>query len=64
MCPLGLPVAIAPEWQVAQVPGWTPWWLNRAPLNVDVLWHASQGCGVGTCRTGITFAARTLAPVV
>ena len=42
----GLPVAVVPLWQVAQVPGAAPEWLNRAPENDVVLWQVSHAAVV------------------
>jgi len=42
-CPLGLPFAKTPLWQVAHVPGITPVWLIVADANVVVeRWQRSQ----------------------
>ena len=45
---VGLPVARTPLWQVAQVPGWTPAWSNRAGRQASVEWQASQLLSAGT----------------
>jgi hypothetical protein len=47
MCVVGLPVAVVPLWQVAQVPGATPVWLKVAGVQAVVLWHVSQEAVVG-----------------
>ena len=35
-------MAVDPLWQVEQVPGATPLWLNVAGVQAVVLWHESQ----------------------
>ena len=42
MCAAALPLAWVPLWQVAQVPGATPAWLNMAGSHAVVRWHASH----------------------
>ena len=37
MCVVGLPVAVVPLWQVAQVPGAMPVWLKVAGVQAEVL---------------------------
>ena len=44
----GLPRALEPLWQVMQVPGATPVWLNVAGIQPVVRWHVSQDAVVGT----------------
>ena len=40
------PFAVTPLWQVAQLPGLTPEWLNEAGVHAEVLWQVSQLCVV------------------
>ncbi len=42
MWPAGLPVALVPLWQVAQVPGATPLWSKTALDHEVVVWQSSQ----------------------
>jgi hypothetical protein len=52
ICVAGLP--FAPVWQVAQLPGATPVWLNSVPANDDVdLWQVSHAAFVTTCVAGL-----------
>ncbi|MBK6804319.1 MAG: hypothetical protein IPG84_05370 [Betaproteobacteria bacterium] len=55
-CVVGLPFAVVPLWQVAQVPAATPVWLNVAGVQAVVRWQVSQLCDVGTCVAGLPFA--------
>jgi hypothetical protein len=47
MCVVGLPVAVVPLWQVAQVPGAMPVWLKVAGVQALVRWQLSQAAVVG-----------------
>ncbi len=47
MCMGGLPVAVAPLWQLAQFP-LTPEWSKRTSLQLPVEWQASHALEVGT----------------
>jgi hypothetical protein len=64
-CPLGLPFARTPLWQVAHVPGITPVWLIVAPTNVVVeRWHRSQDTApANVCARGMWPVERPLAVV-
>jgi hypothetical protein len=42
MCPLGLPLAVEPLWQLLQLPAATLAWLNFAGVQALVLWQESQ----------------------
>ena len=53
---VGLPVAVVPLWQVEQVPGATPVWLNVAGDHALVLWQVSQALEVGMCVAGLPLA--------
>ncbi|MFH1819751.1 MAG: hypothetical protein ABIK08_08865 [Pseudomonadota bacterium] len=53
---LGLPVAVVPLWQVEQVPGATPVWLNIAGVQVLVLWQVSHDAVVGMWAEGLPAA--------
>jgi len=55
-----LPVAMVPLWQVLQVPGTTPVWLNTAPSQVTVVWQESQERVVGRCVGCLPVAAGKL----
>ncbi len=44
----GLPSAVVPLWQVAQLPAAMPLWLKVAGVHAVVLWQASQDWLVGT----------------
>lgn len=57
MCVDGLPLALVPLWQVEQVPGDTPPWLNMAGVQAVVLWHESQDAVVGICPEDLPLAA-------
>ena len=48
ICPLGLPRAMEPLWQVMQVPGATVVWLNVAGIQAVVRWQLSHAAVVGT----------------
>jgi len=63
MWPAGFPIAFCPLWQVAQVPGWMPTWLKRAPANEAVVWQDSQGCVTGVWFFGMITAATLLTDV-
>ena len=52
----GLPVAVVPLWQVAQVPGAMPVWLKVAGVQADVLWQVSQDAVVGMWVVGLPVA--------
>lgn len=53
----GLPSAVVPLWQVAQVPAAMPAWFITAPVNVVVpLWHTSHDCVVTTWVAGLPIA--------
>ena len=52
----GLPVAVVPLWQVAQLPAVTPLWLNVAGSHAVVRWQASQDCVVGIWFAGLPVA--------
>ena len=56
----GLPVAVLPLWQVAQVPGATPPWLKAAGFQATVLWQVSQDAVVGMCAPGLPVAVLPL----
>src|SRR5665647_2014624 len=64
MCPLDLPVAVVPLWQVVQVPGTTPAWLKLAPSQVVVEWQVSQESEVTMCPLGLPVAVVPLWQVV
>ena len=51
-----LPFAVVPLWQVAQVPGVTPEWLNVAGVQPVVRWQLSQDAVVGTWVGVLPFA--------
>jgi hypothetical protein len=53
MCVLDLPVAAVPLWQVAQVPGATPAWLNVTGVQALVLWQVSHAAVVAICVLGL-----------
>ncbi len=53
MCFAGLPVARAPLWQIAQVPGATPTWLNLA---------GGRGLDAATPAAGAAASADAAAP--
>ncbi len=55
-CDAGLPPAVVPLWQVAQVPAATLAWLNAAGVHADVRWQVSQLCVVGTWVAGFAVA--------
>lgn len=55
-----LPIAVLPLWQVLQLPGVTPVWLNVAPAQLDVLWQESQEAVVVTCPDGLPDAVLPL----
>jgi hypothetical protein len=57
---LGLPVAVAPLWQVEQVPGATPVCVKVAGVQAVVLWHVSQDWVVGMCPPGLPVAVLPL----
>ncbi len=57
MCPLGLPRAVAPLWQV---PGATPMCLNEAEPQATVRWQLSQDIVVGRWAGGFPFATLLL----
>ena len=48
MCVAGLPVAVVPLWQVAQVPAAMPVWLKVAGVQAVVVWQVSHEAVVGT----------------
>jgi hypothetical protein len=56
MCPAGLPLAVVPLWQVAQVPGATPAWVNVAGVHAVVLWQVSHDAVVGMWPPGLPVA--------
>ena len=60
MCVAGLPVAVVPLWQVAQVPGATPAWVNVAGFHAEVRWQLSQESVVGRCVAGLPVAVLPL----
>ena len=60
MCVLGLPVAVEPLWQVEQVPGATPVWLNVAGNQAVVLWQLSHEAEVGMWVEGLPVAVLPL----
>ena len=60
MCPLGLPLAVLPLWQVEQVPGATELWLKVAGSQALVLWQESQEAVVGMCPLGLPLAVEPL----
>jgi hypothetical protein len=51
-----LPFAVVPLWQVAQVPGATPVWLNVAGIQAVVRWQTSHDAVVAMCVAGLPFA--------
>ncbi len=53
MCVAGLPVALVPLWQVAQVPGATLLWSNTAPCQVLVVWQSSQVLALAMWLAGL-----------
>ena len=55
-CVVGLPVAVVPLWQVAQVPGATPVWLKVAGVQALVLWQVSHDAVVGMWVVGLPVA--------
>ena len=57
---LGLPRAVDPLWQVAQLPGATPLWLKVAGVQALVRWQLSQAAVVGTCPLGLPRAVLPL----
>jgi hypothetical protein len=60
MCVVGLPVAVAPLWQVEHVPGATPAWLKVAGVQALVLWQVSQAAVVGIWPVGLPVAVAPL----
>jgi hypothetical protein len=58
--PLGLPIAMVPLWQVAQVPGATPVCVKVAGVQAVVLWHVSQEAVVGIWPFGLPVAMAPL----
>jgi len=42
MCPVGLPVAVVPLWQEAQLPLTCAWSTRVTGRQLDVEWHASH----------------------
>ena len=52
----GLPVALVPLWQVAQLPAVTPAWLNVAGSQAVVRWQASHDCVVAMWFDGLPWA--------
>jgi hypothetical protein len=56
----GLPFAVDPLWQVAQVPGATPVWLNVAGIHAVVRWHVSHEAVVGRWLADLPFAVEAL----
>ena len=56
ICVAGLPLADVPLWQVEQVPGATPVWLNVAGTHAVVRWQASQEPVVAMCVAGLPLA--------
>ena len=57
---LGLPRAVEPLWQVAQLPGATPLWLKVAGVHALVRWQVSQAAVVGTWPLGLPVAVLPL----
>jgi hypothetical protein len=55
-CVVGLPVAVVPLWQVAQVPGATPVCVKVAGVQALVLWQLSHAAVVGRCVVGLPVA--------
>ena len=55
MCVADLPLAELPLWQVAQVPGATPVWLNVAGIHAVVRWQESHAAVVAICVAGLPF---------
>ncbi len=49
MCVGGLPLALVPLWQLAQLPSTSAWSTRSTGLQVEVLWQASQALLVLTC---------------
>jgi hypothetical protein len=58
MCVRGLPEFTLPLWQVAQLPGTTPEWLNLVPMKLLVVWQVSQVWVVGRWFCDITTLPR------
>ena len=56
----GLPLAVVPLWQVAQLPGDTPVWLKVAGVHAVVRWHTSHCWLVGTWLLGLPLAVLPL----
>jgi hypothetical protein len=52
----GLPLALAPAWHVAQVPGATPVCEKFAGVHAVVRWQESQDNCVGKCLPGLAEA--------
>ena len=63
MCPVvGLPVALVPLWQVAQVPAAIPAWLNVAGFHAVVRWHESHCAVVVMCVAVFTSMLANVPP--
>ena len=59
-CPVDLPVAVEPLWQVAQVPGAIELWLKVAGSHAVVLWQESHEAVVGMWVLGLPVAVLPL----
>ncbi|MFO1282173.1 MAG: hypothetical protein U1F51_06820 [Burkholderiales bacterium] len=57
---VGLPRAVDPLWQVAQLPGATPVCENVAGVHAVVRWQVSQAAVVGTWLVGLPRAVDPL----
>jgi hypothetical protein len=55
-----LPAALAPLWQVVQVPGGSSAWLKAAGFHAVVRWQTSHEPAVGTCFAGLPIAVDPL----
>jgi hypothetical protein len=53
-------LAVLPLWQVEQVPGATPLWLNVAGVHALVLWQVSHEAVVGMWPLGLPLAVLPL----
>jgi len=63
MCPVvGLPVALVPLWQVAQVPAAMPVWLNVAGFHAVVRWQLSHCAEVVMCVADFTSMLANVPP--
>ena len=55
MCAAGLPCALVPLWQLAQLPV-MPVWSKRAGFQASGEWQLSQELSLGICPAGLAVA--------